>query len=94
MNRFKWPVKFSSILKWVKEKLKLLGSTKFIKRMKKLPKVAVFAVFLITLLIVANSFFGGIEQPMEVLNLAKMPLNSLSMSGKSIWMNRCWMRKK
>lgn len=68
MNRFKWPVKFSSILKWVKEKLKLLGSTKFIKRMKKLPKVAVFAVFLITLLIVANSFFwwyrathGGFE---------------------------------
>jgi biotin carboxyl carrier protein len=68
MNRFKWPVKFSSSMKWVKEKLKLLASTKFIKRMIQLPKMAILAVFLITILIGTNSLFwwyranhGGFE---------------------------------
>ena len=68
MNRFKWPVKFSSSMKWVKEKLKLLASTKFIKGITQLPKMAILVVFLITILIGANSLLwwyrathGGFE---------------------------------
>ncbi len=57
MYRFKWPAKFSSSLKWVKERLKLLVSTKLIKRIVQLPQKAIFAVFLITILIGANSLF-------------------------------------
>lgn len=57
MNRFKWPFKFSSILKSVKEKLKLLGSMKFVKRIKKMPKIVPFAVFIFVFLIGVNSFF-------------------------------------
>lgn len=52
MNRFKWPVKLSSSFKRFKE-----SCDKLIGQVIKLPKKTLFAAFLITLLIIANSFF-------------------------------------
>ena len=81
MNRFKWPVKFSSSMKWVKEKLKLLASTKFIKGITQLPKMAILVVFLITILIGANSLLvTGL--PTEVLNLEEVMIKNLYTNGK------------
>ncbi|WP_237660340.1 M23 family metallopeptidase [Tepidanaerobacter sp. GT38] len=57
MYRLRWPVNFSSIFKWIKDKFTVLLSAKPIKRIRELPKTAVLAVVLITLLIGANSVF-------------------------------------
>ncbi len=52
MNRFKWPVKLSSSFKRFKE-----SCDKLINQVIQLPKKTLFAAFLISLLIIANSFF-------------------------------------
>ncbi|WP_296970166.1 M23 family metallopeptidase [Tepidanaerobacter sp. EBM-38] len=52
MNRFKWPVKLSSSFKRFKE-----SGNKLINQVIQLPKKTLFAAFLISLLIIANSFF-------------------------------------
>ena len=61
MNRFKWPFKFSSILKSVKRKLKLLGSMN--EKELKMPKIVPFAVFIFVFLIGVNSFFCVLGDP-------------------------------
>ncbi|NLZ52876.1 MAG: M23 family metallopeptidase [Thermoanaerobacteraceae bacterium] len=57
MYRLKWPVNISSILKWIRDRLNVLLNIKPIKRIRELPKTAFLAVFLITVLIGANSLF-------------------------------------
>ncbi len=52
MNRFKWPVKLSSCFRKVKD-----SGNKLVKQVIQLPKKTLFAAFLISLLIIANSFF-------------------------------------
>ncbi|WP_213974679.1 M23 family metallopeptidase [Tepidanaerobacter acetatoxydans] len=52
MNRFKWPVKLSSCFRKVKD-----SGNKLVKQVIQLPKKTLFAAFLITLLIITNSFF-------------------------------------
>lgn len=73
MYRLKWPVKFSSIFKWIKDKFSALLNTKPIKRIKELPKTAVLAVVLITLLIGANSLFWWYRATHGGFDFAKEP---------------------
>lgn len=73
MYRLKWPVKFSSIFKWIKDKFSALLNTKTIKRIKELPKTAVLAVVLITLLIGANSLFWWYRATHGGFDFAKEP---------------------
>lgn len=73
MYRLKWPVHFSSIFKWIKDKFSALLNTKPIKRIKELPKTAVLAVVLITLLIGANSLFWWYRATHGGFDFAKEP---------------------
>ncbi len=73
MYRLKWPVHFSSIFKWIKDKFGALLNTKPIKRIKELPKTAVLAVVLITLLIGANSLFWWYRATHGGFDFAKEP---------------------
>ncbi len=73
MSRFKLPVKFSSIQKWIKEKYRLLTNTKLVKRISKLPKVVIFAVPLIVVLISANSVFWWYRATRGGFNFGKEP---------------------
>ena len=57
MYRLKWPVNFSSIIKWARDKFTGFLKAKPIEQIRKLPKMAVLAVLLITLLIGANTLF-------------------------------------
>jgi len=78
MYRLKWPVNFSSILKWIRDKSTVLFNTKPIKQIKKLPKTAVLAVILITLLIGANSLFWWYRATHGGFDFAKEPEQELT----------------
>lgn len=78
MYRLKWPVKFSSILKWIRDKLTVLFNTKPIKQITKLPKRAILAVLLITLLIGANSLFWWYRATHGGFNFGQEPEQELT----------------
>jgi murein DD-endopeptidase MepM/ murein hydrolase activator NlpD len=98
MSRLKWPVRFSSIIKWIKDKLNLLGSSSFLKQVKTVPKTLILGVVLITLLVGLNSAFwwyrathGGFKFGGEA---SKEPINEWNIDMNQQVLNEDELRKE
>ena len=78
MYRLKWPVNFSSIIKWARTNLPVFKGKTY-RADKKAAKMAVLAVLLITLLIGANTLFWH-----------KLPTEALTWPGSRARINPEW----
>jgi len=78
MYRLKWPVNFSSIINWTRDKLSRLLNTRAIKGITKLPKTALVTVLLIAFLLGTNTLFWWYRATHGGFNFGQEPQQDLT----------------
>jgi len=73
MYRLKWPVDFSSIAKWTRDKLTAILNSNPVQRIRKLPKIALVSALLITFLVGSNTLFWWYRATHGGFNFGKAP---------------------